>query len=48
MALTRLKRKDEAERELAIFKQLDAARNASPQSETDDEDAENPSSVVPP
>ena len=48
MALTRLKRKDEAERELAIFKQLDEARNARSETESDDEDAENPSSTLPP
>jgi hypothetical protein len=45
-----LKRNDEADRELATFKQLDEARKASPQgeSEIDDEDAENRSSAVPP
>ena len=48
MALTRLKRKDEAERELATFKQLDEARKARSETESDDEDAENPSSIVPP
>ncbi len=50
LALSRLKRKDEADHELATFKQLDEARKASPQgeSEIDDDDAENPPSTVPP
>src|SRR6266851_4257365 len=44
MALSRLKRKDDADRELATFKELDEARKARPRSETeiDDEDLQNP------
>jgi tetratricopeptide (TPR) repeat protein len=50
MALSRLKRKEEARQELAIFKQLDEARKARPRGEADvdDDDAENPSQRVPP
>jgi len=50
MALSRLKRKDDADHELAVFKQLDEARKARPRIEgdTDDDDAENPSSTSPP
>ena len=45
MALSRLKRKDEAQHELTTFKQLDEARKARPRGETEveDEDAQNPS-----
>ena len=43
MALSRLKRKDEADRELATFKQLDEARKARPlEGELDDAEVENP------
>ncbi|HZI47355.1 MAG TPA: tetratricopeptide repeat protein, partial [Pyrinomonadaceae bacterium] len=43
MALSRLKRKDEADRELATFKQLDEARKARPlEGELDDDEVQNP------
>jgi tetratricopeptide (TPR) repeat protein len=44
IALSRLKRKDDADRELATFKELDEARKARPRSEADieDEDLQNP------
>jgi len=49
MALSRLKRKDEADRELAIFKDLDEARKARPQSaDLDDDDAQNSTPISPP
>ena len=49
MALSRLKRKDEAEHELTVFKQLDEARKARPQSaELDDDDAQNSTAISPP
>jgi len=49
MALSRLKRKDEADRELAVFKQLDEARKSRPRSEVDldDDDVQNPSAAPP-
>jgi Flp pilus assembly protein TadD len=45
LALTRLKRKDEAQQEFEVFKQLDEARKARPRTELDleDEDLLNPS-----
>jgi len=45
IALTRMKRKDEADRELEIFKELEAARKSKPRSDTDidEDDAQNPS-----
>ena len=50
VALSRLKRKDEAERELTAFKQLDEERKARPRAETDieDEDVQNPAGSSPP
>ena len=49
MAFSRLKRKDEADRELAVFKQLDEARKSRPNAaiELDDDDVQNPSSALP-
>jgi Flp pilus assembly protein TadD len=45
LALTRLNRKDEAQQEFEVFKQLDEARKARPRTEVDleDEDLLNPS-----
>ena len=49
IALSRLKRKAEADRELAVFKQLDEARQNQPR-QVDDSELENvdPSSAPPP
>jgi tetratricopeptide (TPR) repeat protein len=47
IALSRLKRKEEAQRELATFNQLDEERKAQPR-QSDETDVENPDPPAPP
>ena len=47
IALSRLKRKEEAQRELAFFNQLDEERKAQPR-QSDDTELENPEPAPPP